>query len=357
VQKLVNEYGSEFDWESNYVYVKKSNRSHSHSFCKEEYFRSGRDTLRAIALRHKECYKRILLPALCCESMVEPFETNGYEISFFKLKPDLSADFEDILSKMRAGTVFLYINYFGIISLANEKLEYMQRHFCNSILVEDRTHDILVPRSNRFVPDYTVCSIRKWIAIPDGGAIWSSFEEKFQKEKDTYFADVRICALKDKTEYLKSGNAEMKIKFRNEFSEANDYLDNSKIVADISEKSLELIKQIDFEKIYRQRLENVLFLYTYIESTATARNISSYTKQSTLYHPIFVENRDEIQNKLAKKNIYCPVIWPLPKKAIGVCEVSDQVSKHMLAIPCDHRYGATDMEYICDILSEILEDK
>lgn len=70
-----------------------------------------------------------------------------------------------------------------------------------------------------------------------------------------------------------------------------------------------------------------------------------------------MNERDEIKNKLAKQGIYCPVIWPLPRQAIGVCEVSEYTSKHMLAIPCDHRYRATDIEYICDILSGILEDE
>lgn len=355
VQKFFNEFGSEYDWESNHAYV---NGSQDHSFLgKAECFRSGRDTLRAIALRHKECCGRILLPALCCESMVEPFMENGYEVSFFKLKPDLSADFEDILSKMRAGTVFLYINYFGITSLADEKLEYIQRHFENPILVEDRTHDILVSRSNRFVPDYTVCSIRKWVAVPDGGAVWSSFEEKFQKEKDTYFGDIRIRALKNKSEYLKSGSAEIKTRFRSELAEANSYLDSSKIVAGMSIESRDLLGQVDFEKIYRQRAENALFLHKYIEGIETASNLSASSLQSTLYHPILVGDRDEIQNRLAQKGIYCPVIWPLPEQAVNICEVSGHVSNHMLALPCDHRYGAADMEYICDILSGILEDR
>lgn len=355
MQKLTKEYGSEFDWESNNEYI---NSFYNHRIFQEaDYFRSGRDALRAIALRYKGCYKQILIPALCCESMVNPFEINGYEVSFYRLNPDLSADFEDILSKIQSEAIFLYINYFGITSMDNEKLCYIKKQFENSILIEDRTHDILVGRDNGYVPNYTICSIRKWIAIPDGGLLFSTNQEIFKKEMNTYFGDVRTCALKNKSEYLRTGNVQIKLKFRNELDDANNYLNASEIVADISKKSYEILQYIDFEKIYQQRKINALLLYKHIENIDEAENISSTTENSTLYHPILVDNRDKVQKKLAKKDIYCPVIWPLPKQAVGVCKVSEYISNHMLAIPCDHRYRKSDIECICNILDEILEKK
>lgn len=270
MQELVKEYGSEFDWESNYEYL---NASHIHPLFKgAQYFRSGRDALIAIALRHKEYCKKILLPALCCESMVVPFLENGYEVLFYKLNPDFSADFKDILSKMQSDTIFLYMSYFGSSSLDSQKINYIQSQFENVILIEDRTQDILAKRPNDYVPDYTVCSIRKWIAIPDGGLLWSSNQDNFPKEKDTYFGDVRLRAMINKSEYLKEANAEMKIKFRNELSIANHYLDKNEIVADISKKSHEILKCIDFEKIYKQR-KKMFCLYPEILKILRAQGI------------------------------------------------------------------------------------
>ncbi|MNI24204.1 hypothetical protein D3C73_778160 [compost metagenome] len=68
-----------------------------------------------------------------------------------------------------------------------------------------------------------------------------------------------------------------------------------------------------------------------------------------------MENRDAIQRDLADKTIYCPVIWPLPKRALGICEVSDYISKNMLALPCDQRYRKSDIEHICNVLGQLLE--
>ena len=61
----VHEWGSEFDWDSNLEFI----NNQSQFFLKDtDFFQSGRDCLKAIAIRHKSLYKRILLPALCCES-------------------------------------------------------------------------------------------------------------------------------------------------------------------------------------------------------------------------------------------------------------------------------------------------
>lgn len=351
----VYEFGSEFDWESNNKYI--NNSDENHFFQGADFFRSGRDALRAIALKYKNKYKRVLLPALCCESMVFPFKATGYELFFYKLNSDLSSDTNDILLKMNHSTIFLYMNYFGINSIQDEDLFYIQERFGNSIFIEDRTHDILAKRGKVYNPDYTICSIRKWISIPDGGILWSSKNlNSLPKVKDTYFSDIRLSAMKDKSIYLKTRNNIIKEKFRKELTDANQYLDVNEIVADMSKKSYEIIKNINFEKIYNQRKINAISLYKQIANIKEVSNLTTTNSLlSTIYHPVLVEKRDEMQNKLAKENIYCPVIWPLPRQAIGICKISDYISNHMLALPCDHRYSINDMEFICKKLVKVLE--
>lgn len=357
MHKSVYEFGSEFDWESNNKYINSASNE-NHFFQGADFFRSGRDALRAIALKYQNNYKRVLLPALCCDSMVSPFNIIGYEVFFYKLKSDLSVDFNDILLKMNTDTIFLYMNYFGINAIDNEKLSHVMEQFKNTIFIEDRTHDISAKRGKAYNPDYTICSIRKWISIPDGGILWSLKNlNSFPKVKDTYFSDVRICAMKDKSEYLKTGNKIIKEKFRKELNKANQYLNTSEIVADMSKKSYEILENINFEKIYNQRKLNAISLYEKIEDIKGISNLMTTNSflSSTIYHPVIVEKRDEIQSKLAKEDIYCPVIWPLPRQAIGVCEISDHISNHMLALPCDHRYTVNDMDYICQKLCKVLE--
>jgi dTDP-4-amino-4,6-dideoxygalactose transaminase len=354
-QKLMQEYGSEFDWESNQNF-KDAQRDY-HYFQGGEYFRSGRDALKAIALKCKYQYRRVLLPSLCCESMVTPFEINGYEVIFYKLKADISADYDDILAKLNSQTIFIYMNYFGITSLSELNLEKIKGNFQNVLLIEDKTHDLQMNRKGRFVPDYTVISIRKWLAIPDGGIIFSTINnETFIKDQDLYFADIRTVALKNKSKYVKSGKSEIKELYRYQFEEANSHLNIDMKVVGISPKSIELLRDINFNKIIKYRIENSRTLSRNLSNILGINCLLSDVEQSPLYYPILLENRDIVQRKLAENKIYCPVIWPLPKNSIGICKVADYISNNMLALPCDQRYGKSDMENISRTLKQILEN-
>jgi hypothetical protein len=352
-QQLIHEYGSEFDWKSNSEF---NNNNFKHSYFQGmDCFRSGRDALKGIALKYRSRYKRVLLPALCCDSMVQPFEVNDYDISYFKLNDDISADFEDILTKIESDTIFLYINYFGISTLSDLQLNLIQEKSPKTIMIEDRTHDIFMQRNRKFIPNYTVCSIRKWIAIPDGGILYSHYKQNdFQKRKDTYFGDIRTIALKMKSEYIKTGDIQIKTLFRKKLAEANFYLDMDEAVADMSQESYKLLRYIDFEKISKYRYENTQELSKQLINISGVKSILSGLEQGGLYYPILVDNRDIIQRALAERNIYCPVIWPLPKGAKDICEVSENISKSMIALPCDHRYRKSDMKHICNVLREIL---
>ena len=45
---------------------------------------------------------------------------------------------------------------------------------------------------------------------------------------------------------------------------------------------------------------------------------------------------------------------PEPEAAAGVCPVSHYVTEHMLGLPCDQRYSLQDMDFIADMLTEVL---
>ena len=70
--------------------------------------------------------------------------------------------------------------------------------------------------------------------------------------------------------------------------------------------------------------------------------------------PVLVENRDEVQRKLAEAGVYAPVLWPICEDARKVCDVSAMISDCMLSIPVDQRYDWDDMEGIAHRIIEIV---
>ena len=164
--------------------------------------------------------------------------------------------------------------------------------------------------------------------------------------------------MKQKSLYLSDGAEEIKVGYRNMLQLASETLDKNSDAYVISPQSEKILMQIDFEKILSKRQENVIALQSLLDTAVQQGKIAYIThkpEESTLYFPILVKNRDVLQKKLAEQKIYCPVIWPIPFEAQGICEVAEYTAKHMLALPCDQRYGVSDMEYIANALNALLD--
>ncbi len=355
---VINEYGSEFDWDSTLPYVTNTYIEHPLKLNCAYLFRSGRDALKAVAIGYGEKHKKALLPALCCESMVSPFTMNGYEVEFYRLNGDCTADVKDIENKLTNESVFLYMSYFGVKPLSDKTLCSLKEKFNGAKFVEDRTHNPLHRiGEGTFGADATVISIRKWLSIADGGLLFTTdcFDNNYLFENS--FANIRKNAMQLKSEYLKNGDEALKSKFRELLNEASELLDVSNNAYVMTESSKELLNKVDFDKILTDRQRNAKILAEELAplcEMGKIKFISQKPQNSTIYFPVIVDDRDSVQSQLAKKSVFCPVIWPLPEGAEGVCENSKYIAENMLAIPCDQRYSAEDMLTVAKAINEVL---
>ena len=74
---------------------------------------------------------------------------------------------------------------------------------------------------------------------------------------------------------------------------------------------------------------------------------------SPLYVPVYADEREKLQEFLKDKNIFAPVLWPVPKQVEGrLGKDVEFIFRHLLALPCDQRYGKKDMEFISQCLLE-----
>lgn len=354
----VFEIGSEYDWNSNVNFWQTINNEERFNgdSATSKFLRSGRDALRFIAKALSPMKNTVFMPALCCSCMPEPFSDENYEIIYYKLTSDFKVNVEDVLSKLKPNSIFLFMNYFAIPSLNKGDLEKITRFQNNVTTVEDITHDFLKRGVETFNADITVCSIRKWFAIPDGGMLFSKVSlPEITIEQDPFFANKRISAMKRKSRYLLNGEIEEKDQFRAELSEANQYIDTVKNVGAMAVKSMYFIKHIDLAHMYMTRLKHCRYLYDKLSGLTSMRLIGRESLESTLYLPILVAQQSDVQKKLAERGIYAPVIWPIPELAQGVCKIADDVANHMLGIPCDHRYTNEEIKKMAQIIREVVK--
>ena len=319
-------------------------------------YRSGRDALKAFARLAGR--SRVLMPALCCASMILPFRQNGCETVFYRLNENLSADENDVLAKLRDGDVLLYMHYFGIPPFSDAFLECLRTSGRDILFLEDRTHDILIPRSDaRFQPDAEAASLRKWAALPEGGMLRTRLGE-YPAKTDTRYGDLRFEAMEKKSRYLESGDEALNREAREIYSRAETLLDKNGEPVRMAPQYRELLAALDFDKILnarRRNLRRLLACLAPVIGDGTIRLMTAAPENSGLYLPILIENRDAVQRELIRRRLYCPAaIWPEPPEAAGVCPVSHYITEHMLSVLCDQRYTAEDMDFLAANLIEIL---
>ena len=347
------EYGSEFDLNANRPFLGENPVPESW-----QLFRSGRDALKAFARLAGK--RRVFLPALCCESMLLPFAQNGYELGFYRLREDLSADEDDLRARLTDDAVLLYMRYFGVKPFSDAFLESLRREKPGLVFLEDRTHDILVRREKEgFTPDGTAASLRKWTALPEGGMLDTRLGV-YKARTEPRYGDLRSEAMEIKSRFLESGDMALRETYTELFHRAEAVLDESGEPFAMRPPYRELLRGVVFDKILAARRRNLARLQVRLAPLITAGTIRPMTpapERSGLYLPILVQNRDAVQRVLFGRKIYCPsAIWPEPKAVSGVCPVSRHITEHMIAVLCDQRYTEADMDYLADNLIEALTE-
>ena len=116
----------------------------------------------------------ILIPAYMCNSTIKPLMNLGYNIIFFDVKVDLNCDLNIIESLISSSNVkaILSVHYFGFPCDLGALVKLCRQYDVR--VIEDCSHSYLTQISGRSVGyfgDMAIYSMRKTVAIPDGGAL------------------------------------------------------------------------------------------------------------------------------------------------------------------------------------------
>lgn len=356
----VQEYGYEYDAEKNeQLWNETRNKATNELFKGALCLRSGRDALKVIA---KECKSTfVFMPALACDSMVNPFKMYNYNIVFYPIMENYSIDitaFTKLICNCCSKTIlFLYMDYFGNQVISDKHLYDLKTLYPNIVFIEDRTHCLIQKGKRKFTPDYTIASLRKWLNIPDGGLLWKKGGLYYTEIlADNTFSNIRLYAQSLRHEFLEKGNINLKKEYRETFSKVCQIIDCDKRPARMSMYAFELSRQCNWENIRKKREENAKALISKLSEIKSIKLIQTKQGKSDLYVPFLVNNRDILQKKLSSIGIFCTIIWPLSDTQKKICPVASYTEKHMLAAPCDQRYNEKDMAYIGEKILEKINE-
>lgn len=355
---MVKEYGSNFE-----ILVNNKNNKSIEIKNKSNilFLRSARECFFYIAeYAQKININTIFIPSLCCSSMVQAYLEKKFKIEYYEIKSNLKINIEDLKNKIKNNSILMLVNYYGIRGYDTNEIKKIIKEKENIILIQDCTQNIFTEELYDEEVDFQIGSLRKWVAIPDGAFLKSKKNIKLDmnniNSSDKYFIDKIYNAMVKKYKYLENEDSSLKEEYRKDFNECIQILKEKIKMCYMSEISKEIFKfNINLDDVNKKRKENYLYLLDKLKKNTP--NIVRYSvyQKSPLCMVVILENRDIIQKELAQKGVYCQVLWPLLNEIREKYSFARWFSDHMLAIPCDQRYLEKDMDYIGNLIIELVK--
>ena len=308
------------------------------------FLSTGRSCIREILSIIDVDAKHALIPAFTCESVIEPFIEQGYEVQPYSLNEDLTVDMEKLNSLLEEfkPSVMIFHRYFGfdtckgIDELIKNK---------GIITIEDETQYMFSEPRYTWT-DYQIGSIRKWGPFVDGAYLISKeliIEQP--QEEDRQFVELEKKAMNKKQAYLDKRSADSS--YQALFAEGRKYIDKQKKTYSISCSTNYALETIDVSRFVNTHRANAQVLidglmgYSWFD--CVFKEIPDGITPFMI--PLLVhEGRKEFQSFLASQKIYATIIWGCPEEIKDKIGITDNIIyDEILCIPCDQRYSGIDM--------------
>lgn len=303
--------------------------------------RSGRDALRALLTTLRSRGRtRLIAGAFLCDALVQAAE--GWTLDFVPVDDrglPRPAELMEAARTTGERGVLLAVPLFGapwpeaLVQVAG-----IAKAFGVEV-VEDRTHSLF--SGGEPLAPIGFASLRKWFALPDGGACWGLPIATPTAADDT-LVDLRADAMRRKHRFLTEGRGR-KTEFLTRIGAAEEHLDGVDDVAAMSMTSRRLLTAPPDLLYARRRNYERLFhtLPTWLRPVSPALG----PETCPLGLAVATHHRDALKAHLIRRRIYPAWHWKRPDavepdRFPGAAGLADSI----LTLVCDQRYSLDDMD-------------
>lgn len=308
-------------------------------------YSSGRAALYQILkyLQKEKGIIRILLPDYLCSSVLVPVKALQLDYVFYPIDESLKLIKDSFSEIYKNGDTILIINYFGLQDLS-EEVVFIKSLDENAIIIEDNVQAYYEFKKDLGDVDFKFTSLRKTFAVPDGGLVKTKHQLPKVETPNTFGQYKAAAAL---LKSMREGNFNDHI-YLELFEKGEDLIDSEQEcgMSNIAEK---LYGIVDEERVKVRRLNNARFLIEELTTIGVKPLLSLLDDHVPLFIPIVLNNRDAVRKAMFKKEIFCPIHWPLEGMNIQRGKVMAETE---LSLIIDQRYGRKDMEEIVSVLSK-----
>lgn len=290
---------------------------------------SARNALEYILKARK--YRKIYIPYYTCDVILEPLKKLKIDYDFYYIKENLEPDFD--YSKLRSNEVFLYTNYFGI----KDKFVCALRVLVKNLII-DNAQSFFSPPIDKTDTFY---SPRKFFGVSDGAFLFCDSKLNDNFEQDLSFNRMSHLLIRA------DNNAEAGyFDFSKNDSSLND--ESIKYMSNLTKK---ILNSIDYQSVKKSRIKNFEYLHSFLKDYNLLK-IEISKKQVPMVYPFWTKDIS-LKKKLLEQKIYCATYWPNVVLWCHEDSIEVQLSKELIHLPIDQRYGIKEMERIIKIIGDV----
>lgn len=340
------ELGSEFNISLNDLQVVDDNLFTYLNEYDVQWYDYGRTAIKQIPV---PAGKKILLPEFICESVIACFDK--CLISFYRVDDEFYIDIDSLLDKIDDSVGCIYIaHYFGFLQRQSD-LEIIKKAAAKHeiIIIEDTTQSLF--SKHQLCGNYVVSSIRKWMAVPMGGVLYTTRGRLRASHYQTNIDNTKAYGMILKDMFLKSGY-DTNLKYQEIFAQSEDkinYITNTHTISDFTKF---LISCESIEKLISKRKANVSRLSDGLREIGINGIREFNSMECPLTYPIRVKNRDNFRRYLMDNRIYCAIHWPFDGFKPEERQNCIYNSETLISLPIDQRYGDKEIDYLIDVISK-----
>ncbi len=310
----------------------------------------GRDAL-LLLLAHgyrERGWRRLWLPDYFSQGVVAALTRSEVELLAFPDNPLLPMPAPPAATP---GDAVLVMNYFGI--RAPGSLELRE----GVDVIEDHSHDPTSEWARSSSADFCMASFRKALPLPDGGALWSPRRHSLPlappetAQRRLASAD-RVAAMLLKAMYL-DGQPIDPASYRLLEQESEQEFGVG-VPSSMTQFARTVLSAFPFEGWRRARMDNWEALRARLADVEWISLLAPTAPNQAPFSALLVfdsaERRDRVRRELIGVRVYPAVLWSLEEPVLTAGRDVLELSRRVLSIPCDGRYGREDMERVGSLI-------
>ncbi len=270
---------------------------------------------------------KVYIPYYLCSVVRDFLSARGLQVIYYSINENLEPD----IAQNEIDTAFLLINYFGI--LTSKTIIKHTNHF----------HNVIIDNSQGFFSSpiehcLNVYSPRKFFGVPDGCYVIGNNANLYSNLYSQDISSETSLFLLKRIEMGSQKAYEDRMKNENRLSRAD--------VLIMSHLTKTLLKSIDYESIKNKRVNNFSYAHEKLRGLNKIKlNLTMDYQLFPMVYPLIIENESLVE-QLKSHGIYTGRWWSHVLRQVHPDSYEAYLSKYLIPIPIDQRYGPDEIDYI-----------